>query len=117
MPDGRQSSFLANRDGTALAKGTVHHAFAQLRRAAGVLGTDDARQSPHLHSFRHTFAVHRLTDWYRQGADVQRLLPRLSTYLGHAGLEGTQVYLSMTPQLLRQASLRFEHFTQGGGHE
>ncbi|MDD9998471.1 MAG: tyrosine-type recombinase/integrase [Rhodospirillaceae bacterium] len=117
MPDGRQSSFLANRDGTPLAKGTVHYAFAQLRRAAGVLGTDDARQSPHLHSFRHTFAVHRLTDWYRQGADVQRLLPPLSTYLGHAGLEGTQVYLSMTPQLLRQASLRFERFTQGGGHE
>lgn len=117
MPDDSQSAFLANRDGTALAKGTVHHAFAQLRRAAGVLGTDGSRQSPHLHSFRHTFAVHRLTDWYRQGADVQRLLPRLSTYLGHTSLEGTQVYLSMTPQLLGQASLRFEGFARGGSHE
>jgi integrase/recombinase XerD len=28
-------------------------------------------------------AVHRLVSWYRNGADVQRLLPQLSTYLGH----------------------------------
>ena len=32
------------------------------------------------------FAVHRLTEWYRQGADVQRLLHHLSVYLGHAHL-------------------------------
>jgi hypothetical protein len=47
------------------------------------------------------------TAWYRKGADVQRLLPVLSTYLGHADLEGTKVYLSMTPELLQHASLRF----------
>src|SRR5262245_56468836 len=40
---------------------------------------------------RHTFAVHRLTSWYRQGADVQRLLPQLSVYLGHVYLSSTQV--------------------------
>ncbi len=32
---------------------------------------------------RHTFAVVRLVTWYRDGKDVQRLLPHLSTYLGH----------------------------------
>ena len=66
---------------------------------------------------RHTFAVHRLTAWYRQGADVQRLLPVLSTYLGHADVAGTQVYLSMTPELLHQASLRFERYARGGNDE
>jgi hypothetical protein len=35
-----------------------------------------------LHDLRATFAVHRLIAWYRDGADVQRLLPLLSTYLG-----------------------------------
>jgi hypothetical protein len=54
------------------------------------------------------------TGWYRQGADVQRLLPVLSTYLGHADLEGTKVYLSMTPELLQQASLRFARYAGGG---
>ncbi len=106
LPVGKNSSFLANRDGTPLAKRTVRAAFAGLCRSAGILGTDDARQSPCLHSMRHSFATHRLTAWYREGADVQRLLPVLSTYLGHKNLAGTQVYLSMTPELLQQASLR-----------
>jgi integrase/recombinase XerD len=48
--------------------------------------------------------------WYRQGADVQLLLPKLSTYLGHIGLAETQHYLTMTPELLREASQRFEAY-------
>ena len=32
---------------------------------------------------RHSFAVRTLFGWYRDGADVDALLPRLSTYLGH----------------------------------
>jgi site-specific recombinase XerD len=67
-----------------------------------------------LHDLRHSFAVHSLTAWYRQGADVQRRLPVLSTYLGHSDLEGTKVYLSMTPELLQQASLRFARYARGG---
>jgi site-specific recombinase XerD len=59
---------------------------------------------------RHAFAVYRLTSWYQQGADVQRLLHHLSVYLGHAHLRYTQVYLSMTPELLREASQRFERY-------
>ncbi|WP_210254934.1 hypothetical protein [Methylocapsa sp. S129] len=45
---------------------------------------------------------------------MQRLLPVLSTYLGHSDLEGTKVYLSMTPELLQQASLRFARYAGGG---
>ena len=117
FPHGKDSSFLANRDGTPLAQGTVHPAFAGLRRTAGVNGSDATRQRPRLHSFRHSFAVHRITSWYRQGADVQRLLPVLSIYLGHTDLAGTQVYLSMTPELLQQASLRFARYARGGNDE
>ena len=91
--------------------------FTRAKRSAGIHGSQHTRQSPRLHSFRHTFAVHRLTSWYRQGADVQRLLPVLSTYLGHAKLENTQVYLSMTPELLQQASLRFESYARGHNDE
>jgi integrase/recombinase XerD len=50
--------------------------------------------------------------WYRQGADVQKLLPQLSAYLGHRRLCHTQVYLSMTPELLQQAGGRFESYAQ-----
>ncbi len=117
LPHGRASTFLANMDGTPLHKDTVYNAFVRLLRHAGIESTDDSRQAPRLHSLRHSFAVHRLTDWYRQGADVQRLLPVLSTYLGHARLRHTQVYLSMTPELLHQAALRFEHYAGGDNDE
>ena len=41
---------------------------------------------------------------------MQRLLPVLSTYLGHSKLRHTQVYLSITPELLQQAQgLGFTH--------
>ncbi|WP_209262653.1 hypothetical protein [Thiorhodococcus minor] len=57
-------------------------------------------------------AVHRLVAWYREGADVQRLLPKLATYLGHVDVAATQRYLTMTPALLQEASRRFEHYIQ-----
>jgi site-specific recombinase XerD len=111
------SFLLANRDGTRLTSSTVQEAFDRLRRTANVHGSASGRRVPRLHDFRHSFAVHRLTAWYREGADVQRLLPVLSIYLGHADLEGTKVYLSMTPELLQQASLRFAHYAIGGQDE
>jgi len=51
---------------------------------------------------RHSFAVNRLVAWYKEGADVNLQLPRLSTYLGHFQLSHTQRYLTMTPELLQQ---------------
>lgn len=114
LAQGEATFLLANRDGTRLASSTVQTAFETLRRIAGVYGAEVGRQIPRLHDLRHSFAVHSLTTWYRQGADVQRLLPVLSTYLGHSDLEGTKVYLSMTPELLRQASLRFARYAGGG---
>ena len=114
LAQGETSFLLANRNGTRLASSTVQAAFDALRRTAEVHGTASGRRIPRLHDLRHSFAVHSLTAWYRQGADVQRLLPVLSTYLGHSDLEGTKVYLSMTPELLQQASLRFARYAGGG---
>ena len=116
LPQSRQSTFFAGRDGTPLQYDNVWNAFQRLRVMTGILGDGDRRQ-PCLHSFRHTFAVERVTCWYQQGADVQRLLPTLATYLGHSDLNGTQVYLSMTPQLLQQASILFNQYVNGGDHE
>ncbi|MDE0050221.1 MAG: tyrosine-type recombinase/integrase [Rhodospirillales bacterium] len=112
------STLLANLDGTPLVKATVHDAFKRLLGAAGIRHDgNDGRRAPCCHSLRHAAAVHRLESWYRQGADVQRLLPALSTWLGHANLDGTRVYLTMTPELLQEASVRFDRHVNGGGHE
>jgi hypothetical protein len=51
-----------------------------------------------------------------QGADVQRLLHHLSVYLGHVHLRHTQVYLSMTPELLHEANNRFDRYASKEQH-
>lgn len=113
-----ESAFFVDRNGLPLRDGTVRQAFAQLRRHAGVERRDGARYQPRLHDLRHAFVGHRVTMWYQAGADVQRLLPQLSTYLGHASIAATQVYLTMTPDLLREACRRFEGYADvEGAHE
>ena len=113
MPDGRESAFLANRDGTTVNCHTLKSACCKLLGAAEIGRRDDVRRGPCLHSLRHTAAVHRVTAWYRDGKDVQRLLPALSTWLGHSNLAGTKVYLSMTPELLHEACARFDRYVHG----
>ncbi len=102
--------FFVLRRGSGVSIQILQHNFRQLCEYAGVRRTDGARYQPRLHDLRHSFAVHRLTSWYRQGADVQTLLPQLSTYLGHTSIAATQVYLTMTPELLQEASVRFERY-------
>jgi integrase/recombinase XerD len=49
-----------------------------------------------------------LLRWYREGVDVERHLPELSTYLGHVKVSDTYYYLSATPELLELAMNRLE---------
>lgn len=69
--------------------------------------------TPRIHDLRHTFAVTTLLGWYRDGADVRAMLPRLSTYLGHADPKHTYWYLSAAPELLALAADRLDAH-QGG---
>jgi integrase/recombinase XerD len=102
--------FFAGRNGKKVNLYTLDGAFQQLREYCGLRRVGGPRCQPRLHDLRHTSAVHRLTAWYREGKDVQKLLPQLSVYLGHTHLAATQVYLTMTPELLHEASLRFERY-------
>ena len=106
--------FFSCRNGRSMEAYIIRCAFVRLRKHVGI-ERSDAKQQPRLHDLRHTFAVHRLLSWYRSGADLQRLLPLLSTYLGHICLESTKHYLTMTPELLTQAGSRFERYVEAGG--
>jgi len=111
------AALFLTRNGAPLARYTTENVFRRLRIRAGVLRNEGGRYQPRLHDLRHAAAVHRLISWYRQGADVQRLLPQLATYLGHIHIAATQRYLTMTPELLHEASRRFEQYASGGPHE
>ena len=81
-------------------------AFLEILRSVGLRGPKGAR-GPRIHDLRHTFAVNRLSAWYRQGVNLGSKLPLLSTYLGHSTVTGTEVYLHATAQLLESAGRRF----------
>ena len=70
-------------------------------------------RGPRLHDLRHTFAVHRLAEWYREGVDLNALLPVLATYLGHRSITDTQLYLRLTadlfPDLIARSEAAFGH--------
>jgi integrase len=104
------SPFLCTKSHTAITTDKADAIFEWLRTEAGVLRFDGGRYQPRLHDFRHSFAVTRLVTWYREGKDVQRLLPHLSTYLGHGLIDDTAVYLTMTKELLQEASDCFERY-------
>ena len=106
-----------SRQRKLLSNTLVDRTFRRLCNLAGVRRSDTSSLQPRLHDLRHTFAVHRLTEWYRTGADVQTLLPALSTYLGHVDLHSTQYYLTMTPELLAEANVRFQDYVYGDRHE
>ena len=63
-----------------------------------------------MHDLRHSFAVHRLLAWYRDGQDVNARLPWLATYMGHVDIRSTQVYLQATAELREQVNDRFHHY-------
>jgi site-specific recombinase XerD len=102
------SPLLCTRKHTALSYFQAHYVFKWLRTEVGIMRFDGGRFQPRLHDFRHSFAVRRLISWYREGKDVQRLLPHLSTYLGHIDIDSTAHYLTMTRELLQEANRCFE---------
>ena len=88
--------------------------------AAAEIPRWQGKRSLRLHDLRHSFAVLRLTLWYRQQASLGNLLPALATYLGHVGIASTQRYLQLTEDvvaddLTRRYATRFGHLLSDGG--
>ena len=108
-----EKALFLDRKGQPMCLETVRGCFQRIREAAGISRNDRAYYQPRLHDLRHTFAVNRLTAWYREGKDVQKHLSSLSTYLGHDKVSNTSVYLAMTDELLREASKRFKAYSNG----
>lgn len=76
-----------------------------LRRAG--LKPARGKTGPRIHDLRHSMVVNRILEWYRAGINPQERLPFLATYLGHRDINSTLVYITVTQDLLQQASERF----------
>jgi site-specific recombinase XerD len=104
-PRSPDSPLLINQRSRRLLHCTVNQTFRHLLRQCGI--RHSKHTGPRIHDLRHTFAVHRLLAWYRDGEDVNARLPWLATYMGHVDIHSTQVYLRATPELIEQVDRRF----------
>jgi integrase/recombinase XerD len=111
-PSRTVSHFFLTKFGTRLQAAYVYRVFWALSRQIGIRGPA-VHRGPRLHDFRHRFAVETLLRWYRAGEYVERRLPLLSTYLGHAHVTDTYWYLSCTPELMAAAGKRLEQRWEG----
>ncbi len=82
---------LVTKFDTQICRGSVTVNFRRLRRLANVTRGDGIHQQPRLDDLRYTFAVHRITSWIRNGADLDRMLPAMAAYMGKWGLERLSV--------------------------
>jgi integrase/recombinase XerD len=98
--------------GKAYDKRTVYQIFRSLLRQTGIQHGGRGC-GPRLHDLRHTFAVHCLERWYRNGDDLHACLPLLVVYLGHQTLLGTQRYLQLTPRIFPEINQKLEALFHG----
>jgi integrase len=100
-------AFFLNTRGGRLAKSEFNHYFAKLIGQVGLEGAGE-RVRPRPHDLRHTMAVRTLLDWVKAGEDIDRKMPLLSTFLGHADPISTYWYLEAVPELMSLISARLE---------
>lgn len=103
--DGPQAPLFINLRKRRLKHSTVYQTFRQLLKACDI--AHSPKGGPRIHDLRHTFAVHRLLQWYRAGEEVNAKLPVLATHMGHVDIQSTQVYLQVTTELIEQVDKRF----------
>jgi integrase/recombinase XerD len=108
-PASEHDRFLVQPNGSPCGRPVVSNRFIALLRQTG-LKPRAGRVGPRPYDTRHSFAVNRVTEWYREGVAVQERLAWLSAYLGHDDLLGTQDYLWLTPELRHMVSTRHEEY-------
>jgi integrase len=109
LPRPSTPAFFVAESGRRVTSWSAQYTFAAVSREVGLrkpAGGCRHGRGPRLHDLRHRLAVRTLVRWYRQGKDVERELPKLSTFLGHAHVADTYWYLEAVPELLQLASRR-----------
>ena len=109
VPQPATPAFFVSERRTRITEWSTRYTFAVVSRTVGLRPpTTGGRhgRGPRIQDLRHRFAAQTLIAWYRAGVDVERELPKLSTYLGHVHTADTYWYLEAVPELLQLAAER-----------
>ena len=100
-------AFFISERGRRITEWIARYTFAKVSQQVGLrTGAKGHGHGPRLQDMRHRFAARTLIHWYRAGLDVERELPKLTTYLGHVHVNDTYWYLEAVPELLQLATER-----------
>ena len=106
-----ESALFVGERGQRLSSTRAQFYFA---RAGQMIGLREPQSNckrgtgPRLHDLRHSFAVHALIDWYRDGLDIDVEMYKLSVWLGHKSPRESYWYVESVPELLALATERAE---------
>lgn len=107
FPAQSNSCFFISERGTRITDCIARYTFAKLSQQLGLRTAAKGHgRGPRIHDMRHRFAARTLINWYREGLDVERELPKLATYLGHVHINETYWYVEAVPELLQLATDR-----------
>ena len=107
FPTPLSPAFFISEQGGRITEWRARYTFAKLSQCIGLRpGAKGHGHGPRLQDMRHLFAARTLIYWYSSGLDVERELPKLSTYLGHVHVNDTYWYLQAVPELLQLATRR-----------
>lgn len=109
VPPSKLQAFFIIDDGKQITLRATEYAFLRIRNLLGLNVTSQGKM-PRVYDFRHTFVCHRLLSWYEQGVDVHKVIPYLSTYLGHVKVTDTYWYVTGIPELMKIVSKRFKNY-------
>jgi integrase/recombinase XerD len=111
-PSGDDHVFIGEH-GRALPYQAVQSTFQGLLRRAGLWPAAGGHR-PHLHDFRHSFAVRALQASPTDRRRIGQHMTALATYLGHINIYTTYWYLEAAPDLLQDIADVGDTFMGGG---
>ncbi len=107
LPGLSTPAFFVSERSTRVTEWSARYTFAKISQKIGLREAANGHgHGPRLHDMRHRFAARTLVDWYRAGIDIEREIPKLATYLGHAHVNDTYWYIEAVPELLQLATQR-----------
>jgi integrase len=95
--------FPGRKPGKPLSKTGIDKKFKQFWDMTPC--SKNCEKPPTVHALRHAFVVDRMNQWMQEGISLDAMMPYLSRYLGHSGIEDTMYYyhqVSSAFQIVKQ---------------
>ncbi len=82
-----------------LNRSTIEGYFKKTLKQSNIKRTNGI---PRLHDLRHTFIVHTIEKFRKEGKDIDEMLPILQAYVGHQSLSSLTYYFHLNNDVLQE---------------